>query len=371
MTFEELATGRHPDAEAELERDLLTARQTLFSGNTEGAINTYRRVARRAQQFDLTQVKERAQVGEAFCLERSGNLEGAADLYERLQSDIPDEHASIKADAVTGRSRCIAILGDMPYATYLLESFLSHLRRNNLVDPEAMLRLYTSLVATYFQGGLLKKAGDAAEEALALQSRVRDHEKVAGMHINVARVLMERGDYAGAARSFRAAEKIYRDLDLEGELGLTLLARSFLMKKQERYEEARENLEEALRIFETIGSEADQAPALSELGGLERITGNIDQAVFLLERAARMALKKQPGSAAISYRELALCHAALGHPTKVRSNFKKAIDLLESAGDIQELAITYRAYGDALRQEKDYQKACDAYRSAAITLEAA
>jgi tetratricopeptide (TPR) repeat protein len=84
-----------------------------------------------------------------------------------------------------------------------------------------------------------------------------------------------------------------------------------------------------------------------------------------------MAGKNQPASAAISYRELALCYAEPGQATKMKSNFKKAIELLEGSGDNYELAATYRAWGDALREEKDYQKACDAYRSAAIALEAA
>jgi tetratricopeptide (TPR) repeat protein len=143
------------------------------------------------------------------------------------------------------------------------------------------------------------------------------------------------------------------------------------MKKQGRTSEARADLEESLRIFEATGNKVNEARALSELGSIERLAGRIDQAMFLLQRAARMKGVQEPASAAVSYRELALCHAALGDSAKMRSNFKKAADLLESSGDHYELAITYRSWGDALREEKDFEEACDAYRSAAVALEAA
>jgi tetratricopeptide (TPR) repeat protein len=191
------------------------------------------------------------------------------------------------------------------------------------------------------------------------------------MHINLARVLLERGNYAEAAKAFDVAEDLFRRAGLQVEIGRAHLARAFLMKRQERHKEAISDLEEALRIFEDTGNETNHVRALSELGGLQRVMGRHDQAVFTLERAARMASKNQPASAAISYRELALCYVELGQPAKVRSSFKKAIQLLEASGDKYELAVTYRAWGDALREEKDYQKACDAYRSAAIALEAA
>lgn len=371
LTYDELATGRPPDAEASFEADLLAARRALSAGDSDQALAGYRRVARRAAQFDLSKVREKALLGEALCREVAGEVAQAEDLYAKLQETIPDEHTALKADAVAGRARCVRILGDVPYSTYLLEGYLAHIERNGLVGPEALIRIHISLVASYFEAGMIRQASDSADKALSLSPRVKDPEKLAAMHINLARVLMERRKYDEAARSFSAAEQIYTELGLEAEVGRAHLARAFLMKKRERLSEARGDLEEALRIFEATGNKVNEARALSELGSLERLSGHIDQAMFMLQRAARMKGVQEPASAAVSYRELALCYAALGDSAKMRSSFKKAADLLESSGDHYELAITYRTLGDALREEKDFEKACDAYRSAAVALEAA
>lgn len=371
MTYEELALGRPPDAEADLERELLTAREKLFAGDPEDAKAMYRRIGRRAEQYGLQDIWERAALGEIFCLERAGRFDDAADAYQDLQARLADEHAENKSDAVAGRARCIAMQGDIAYATYLLEGFLSHLERSKLADPDALLRINMSLVAIYFQGGLMQQAASAADVALGLAKEARDPEKIAGMHINVARVLMERGKHSAAARSFRSAEKIYRELRFEGELGMTHLARAFLMRQQERFAEARSDLDEAARIFEATGDKVNHARALRQQAVLERLQGNVDQAIFLLQRSARIETKQPALAAAITGRELGLCYAAKKETAKARTHFKKAIDLLETSGNNNELAATYRALGDALRDEKDYQKACDAYRSAAIALEAA
>jgi tetratricopeptide (TPR) repeat protein len=371
ITFEELATGRPPDAEAALGQELISARQLLSAGTSDAALATYRRVAKRAAQYGLTRLQGKAAVGEALCRELDGDLEDALVLYERLFETTTEEDVVTKADAAAGRARCLRMLGDVPYSIYVLEGYLSHLERTRLLDPDALSRIHITLVASYFEAGMVHQAASAAQKALQLSAKVSDEEKIADMHINLARVLLERGNYAGAAKAFDMAEDLFRRAGLQVEIGRAHLARAFLMKRQERHGEAISDLEEALRIFEDTGNEMNHVRALSELGGLQRVMGRHDQAVFTLERAARMASKNQPASAAISYRELALCYVELGQPAKVRSSFKRAIQLLESSGDKYELAVTYRAWGDALRDEKDYQKACDAYRSAAIALEAA
>lgn len=371
VTYEELFTGRPPDAEAVLEQDMAEARQTLSSGDQDAARATFGRVAKKASQYGLARLKYKAALGEAFCFEIGGGLERALAAYERLAEDIPDELLVTKADAVAGRARCLRMLGDVPYSAYVLESYRSHLTRNRLLDPDALHRIQMTLVASYFELGLVKQAMMAADDALRLSSQVADKEKLADMHINVARVRMERGEYPAAAKSFAVAEELFRQLGLQTEVGRAHLARAFLRKSAERYDEARADLQTALEIFEATDNTVNQARVLSELGSLERLEGKPERAVYLLERAARMAGKNQPASAAISYRELALCHAVLDNASKMRSNFKKAIDLLEESGDHYELAVTYRALGDALRDEEDYKKACDAYRSAAVALEAA
>jgi tetratricopeptide (TPR) repeat protein len=371
VTYDELATGRPPDAEAALEDEIAGARKAVSAGDYVSARDSLRRVAKRAGAYGLPRTRNKAEVAEALTHELGGEFDEALALYERLQEKIPDEHLGVKADAVAGRARCLRMLGDVPYATYVLESYLSHLRRDGLLDPDALLRIYMTLVAAYFEGGMLRQASEVADEALKIAPRAHDEERVAGMHINVARVLVERGNYAAAARSFGKAGDLYARLDLQAELGVTYLARAFLRKRQDRLGDARSDLEMALEIFERIGNEVNEARALSELGGLDRVEGDLEQAVFRLQRAIRIGNKHAPVSTAISHRELALCHAAAGQASKMKSSFKKAIELLEESGDNYELAATYRALGDAFRDEKDFRKACDAYRSAAVALEAA
>jgi tetratricopeptide (TPR) repeat protein len=370
ITFEELATGRSPDAEAALEHEIVTARQALASGERDTAIATFRRVMKRSAQYGLARVRDRAALGEALSYELTGDPARAQQLYESLQETIPDERVALKADAVAGRARCVRVQGDVSYATYILEGFLSHLTRNGLLDPEAVVRINITLVGVYFEGGMTVRAGAAAEAALELSPRIQDKEKLAAMHINLARVLMEKRDYDGAANSYAAAEALYRDLGLQAEVGRAYLARAFLRKTQEDYSHARADLQYALGIFEATGATVNEWRALGELGAVNRLEGNLDEAIFVLSRAVKSA-KNEPAAAALAHRELALCYAAKDEGAKARTNFKKAVDFLEGSGDNYELAITYRCWGDALRDEKDYEKACGLYRSAALALEAA
>lgn len=371
VTYEELATGRPPDAEAGLEEEMVSARRTLSSGDADAAATAFRRVARRAAQYDLEALRARATLGEAFCHEVGGDVKQALAVYEELQEFVPEELLAVRADAVAGRARCLRLLGDVPYSIYVLESYRSHLTRNGLLDPEALSRIHMTLVASYFEAGMSAQASTSADEALKLAPFVSDQEQLADMHINVARVLMQKGQHPAAARSFAKAEELFHKLGLQTEMGRAHLARSFLRKTQERYADARSDLETALAIFEETNNTVNQARTLSELGSLERVEGNTTQAVFLLEKASRMAGKSEPASAAISHRELALCYLELRQPAKAKAQFKKAIDLLERTGDKHELAATYRAYGDSLVAARDYKTACTAFRSAAVALEAA
>jgi tetratricopeptide (TPR) repeat protein len=365
----ELLTGTPADLPARLEMRLSEARIAVSTGDIGDAEREFSRIRREAAAHDLKRLGARAEHGSGLCAERGGRLEEAIERYERAETLLKEEPATARVDAVVGKARCFQFLGDTRYSTYLLESLLETLQRQGLTDPTALLALHAPLVSIYFEGGLYKKAAEAAAEAMRLAPRVEDPFRLAVMNVNVARVFLQHGQVDEATGALRRAQEMFGQLTLKTELARAHLALGFVQVRENEFEGARTSLEQALSIARETSNRLDEAYSLQELARVDRVTGRVVEGRALIERAIELVEPDDDVAfAGICYRELALCTVEL-EPAVAEKSLRSAIELFERAESPGEIAVTYRILGDLQTTQGDAAGACDSFRTGIMALE--
>lgn len=369
MTVEELLLGSR-ETSVKIQERIQEARRSMSSGPSDKAMRLLTTASREAAREGLEILQGQADYLRGLTLERSGEISQALEVYQATEDLLRDDAVAV-TDAVTGRARCYQTLGELPYATYLLEAHLARLRIEDVEEPNALIRLYTSLVAAYFDGNMDERAAEAAAAAFELAGHTTDPERVANMYVHVARVHMTGQRFQQAERAFDKANDIYELLQLPMEKGRVLLARAFALIAQDRVSEARVALELALVIFRSTGHMANEARTLLQLGRVLRIQGQFDESQLVLRRVAKITAEGTESERGIAQRELALGSIAAGDSASAVRHLEKAIQLFEKADDLRELAVAYRTLGDLRRDAQEIADACEAYRLAAVTVERA
>jgi tetratricopeptide (TPR) repeat protein len=368
VDIDELISGRPRDLPHRLDLDLQDARQLLASGKIEEAENIYVRVADQGRRFRLPRHEGKAKQGRALCAETRGDLETAIGLYEEAESALAELPLTARVDAIAGRARCLQMRGETSTALYILEQALEGLRQRSLLEPGALLRIHTSLVAAYFERGAHGRASESAAEALRLAPQTDDPERLANMHVNVARVLLSEGKIEDAHDSLRRAEELYRELDLRVQVADCHHSRGYLLSRQGDLSAARTELEKAIALFRDIGARVKEARSVIELARVARLEGTIDNAGELVATALELLAGTESIEVAEAERELGLCLAESA-PEEAATHLGIAADIFERSSEQTELAATSRLLGDLLESHGDTTGALAAYRRGLIAVE--
>ncbi len=368
MDIDELVTGRSPDLVPRLELRLQEARVAISDGRLDEADEALKSIIKEARRFQIPRIEAKAEEGRGLWLERGGKPEDALEHYQRAEELLRAEPPTVRVDAVAGKSRSFEALGDGRYAIHILESLLDAIEREKLHDPDALARLHASLVDAYLDAGLYKRAADSAAELDRLAPRLTDPLRVSQMHMYVARLYLVQGNFDDAQRSLQRAEDAYRQLNLKTEIGYANLARGYVLNREGKLKEAREQLEQALAIFEETSDAKDLTRTLNELARVERLEGRIDRARELLERSISLLGDADAPILAWAHRELGFVLVE-PDPPGAEKNFRIAIELYERAEQTVDIAVTYRALGDLLLGRGESEAGCDAYRTGILALE--
>jgi tetratricopeptide (TPR) repeat protein len=368
VDVDELLMGKPADLEAKLEARLMEARIDLSAGHLDQADEALRSIGREAKRFHLDWIESKAEDARGLLLERRGRPEEALEHYQRAEEIVRSGPVSARADAVSGKARCFQALGDVRYAIHLLETLLDTLDREKVRDPEALTRLYSSLLDAYLDAGLYERAAAAAVELDGLAPRLADPLRVAQMHLHVAHLYLVQGAIDDAERSLQRAEDAYRQLGLKAETGYAFLAKGYVKTRDGRLDEARGELEQALAIFEETADEKDLTRTLNELARVERLEGRTDRARELLERSISIMGDSDTPILAWAHRELGMALTD-GNPDGAEKNFRLAIELFERSEQPVDIAVTYRALGDLLESRGEGDGSCEAYRTGILALE--
>lgn len=353
VTLDELESGVPSSFDAEKTMLLQAGWQALYLGDYEDAQRSFASVEREARNLDRPELRARALVGLALCAERQGQTEDALGLYEQAL-DLFGSHAPRPAavEAVAGVARCHQMAGDARLASHVLESFLLDLEGEHLGDPAAVMRAYASLVWPYMELGLYDKANDAALKALKLQARVDAPEDVAGMHLNVARALLNMDRPDDALASLNKAEEIYKNLNWRTEIGRAHTNRAIVYMGKGDIAAARNELQTALGIFKEVGAVRSEALALNELARMERLSDNDSVAAEHAHKAVELLSEMQAvPELALAHRELALSLSGEA-PEDAEKHFRIAIELYEQCAEGLHAADAHRLLGDLLVKQK-------------------
>ncbi len=369
VSIEELESGRPSDLLPKLEMALEDARSKASQGRVDEAEAAYARLERDAKRYSLTRFRARAVVGKGICAERVGSYEEAITTYEEAESLLDGEPSFLKADAVAGQARCHQALGDNHFAIHVLERLLRAMREEQAEHPNALLRVYAALVQPYFEAGMYKQAADAATTAKRYGKEVADPSLLATMHVNVARVLHHQGQFDDAVWALREAQQLFSLAEREIERATAHIALGYILARGSRLAEARQEFEHALELVDDKGAPAEFAIALMELGRIERLSGELEEAASMLTRSLKLARSiDDVETMAAAHRELGICH--MPSDAKIaEKHLKDAISLYERMNKPVELAITHRWLGDLFRKE-GREEYCNLYRDALVALEA-
>jgi tetratricopeptide (TPR) repeat protein len=109
---------------------------------------------------------------------------------------------------------------------------------------------------------------------------------------------------------------------------------AFAARAAERFSDAAEALDRALRIFSSLGDQAGAAFTLAQRGHLHRALGEVAAAIDCFHESAdlRTATPDQRGSA-MSLTGIALTEAVRGNVTTARSLAREAAQMLDRSGD--------------------------------------
>jgi tetratricopeptide (TPR) repeat protein len=367
VTEETLRTGRSPELEVRLEMELAEARLALSDNDADGTGPRLMAIATEAEGYGLERLQCGAWAALGLLRERDGRPEDALTCYqtaEELAGDLP----AARADCIAGRARCFQAMGDLGYAIFLLQSMLGELQREGLNDPDALVRLHSSLVDAYLDAGLPRQAAESARVLQSIASRVEDPLRLAQMHMNVARLHAQSGHIDQARDALRRAEEAYRHLGLRAELGGTHLAYGYVESRSGNLEQARRELETARAIFEETRDDKDLTRTLNELGRVARLQGRLEDAASLLQHSILLLEGSDTLILGWAFRELALVQGPTD-PVAAEKSLRASIDYFERGEQPVELAISYRELGDLVRAHGRSAEACELYRVGLDALE--
>lgn len=360
---DELQTGRSPSDELELMAEYVKARALLAAQDEEkrlSAEKNLRTILKKARSLRVTEVAGRAQLGLAMAAEIRNDLSAATELLKEIEKN-PQTTLRTRVDAIAGRARILQSQNKSAQAAFLLREALAMLEEKKLTDPDALIRLHTSLVAAYYAENLLAKALESADIAESLSPKVKDPERLADMYLNVGIVLTKQKRFSEADKRLADAERWFDELGRVIDRADVALTRGIGLRDAGRYDEAEEALQWSLEVFAQAGATLRECRALVALGTNARLKGEVDEARFHLKRTLTIA-GEEKGVIGIAHRELGLCEA---DEKKAVKEIRKAIEILKEGGNERELANTYIALGNVLSRKDPDNPIAQAYRSAA------
>ncbi|MEH0648955.1 helix-turn-helix domain-containing protein [Streptomyces scabiei] len=364
VDYEELATGRPAGFATELRLRLTGAQRTLAGGATEAAAEEFAAVLAEAEEHALVAEHADALLGLGECALETGDLESARLRFEQVEQCLGDAPLPARVPALRGRATAHYLAGELRYSCYLYESTLDELNRNGLHDPDALLLLYTGVIAPYMDMGAHARAAQAAELALALAPRSGDPALVARMHRSVARTMIAEGRIAEADASLAKASELYRQLQIRTELANCHWMRGYLHAQNGDYARAEDELREARRMLSAKRAALYTSQVAVELADVLHRRGKSEEAGELL-REVLSDLSSERGAlhSAAAHRLLGIIAEDARDADTAEEHYVRALSLLERAGAAGDLADLCRLLGDLYRRSGRVEAALDAYRT--------
>lgn len=162
--------------------------------------------------------------------------------------------------------------------------------KNNLAQIAQSYRLIANIHRR-------KEDWDIAKEfyldAIKIQQQIKDKTSLAHTHVQMGHLYREQGLIEESENAFVAAKDIYEHTQNKRKLMDTLAHIGNLMVKCKNFNVALQNYRQSLKIAKELGDELEIANAQFNLSFILRKSGNIEEAIRLLEKSSQVYEKRQ------------------------------------------------------------------------------
>jgi tetratricopeptide (TPR) repeat protein len=303
--------------------------------------------------------------GEAYAaaLERSGRLEDATAVLERLCAAVDLAPARLPLlPVVVALTRCYSDAGEVARAVDVGERALGRLHGYRLGDVEGYAALVSTVAGAHQERGDLMRAQQLLDDLVARADAEGSSADRAAAYWNAALLAVERGRSGEGLRLVEHATALLSDAADQRWRARIEVTRSWVLLAQEppAAAEARELLRRALPAIRQHAGAAALGSAETNLARCELLLGRPEVA----RRHARSALRiLEPASRLERARALAALGAAsltLGESAAGVESLEAAADQLAGAQAPRQAAAVWRMLGEVYRDLGDPQRALDA-----------
>jgi tetratricopeptide (TPR) repeat protein len=368
-----LASGVATDERARLEGALSRAEALYEAQEDEEAAEVFEPLPAAARATGVPELQVRALVGSGLAKMRTGDHRAALVLFNEARAISEAESFSDveRADVLLRLGGCRVQLNSIQTAVNLFNEAFMLAERSGLPCDALKANILSWRARCWLIQRDYEAAKEDVERALELAHAVDDLRTVGAAYFQASLVADREGRWVLARNYAERAREAYAALADRvhvGQLTNNLGGLNFLLGNTE---DAIELLKDAFSIALEAGQDADAGRAVSSLAQVHLRTGNVEQA----EEQARHALALLDGR--VDYvdetgnAQIVLGRALLeqGRLDEAEAAFAAAETNFGDLGSASHRAAAWVARGDLAARKGDHERAADLYRTAAEALQ--
>ncbi len=368
-----LASGVATDERARIEGALSRAEALYEAQEDEDAVAAFEPLAAAARASGVPELQVRALVGSGLAKMRVGEHRAALAVLNEARAISEAESFSDveRADVLLRLGGCRLQLNSIQTAVGLLNEAFTLAERSGLPCDALKANILSWRARCWLIQRDYEAAKEDVERALELAHAVDDLRTVGAAFFQASLVADREGRWVLARNYAERAREAYAELADRvhvGQLTNNLGGLNFLLGNTE---DAIALLKEAFSIALEAGQDADAGRAISSLAQVHLRTGNFEQA----EKQARQALELLRGR--VDYvdetgnAQLVLGRALLEQERldEAEAAFAAAETSFGDLGSASHRAAAWVARGDLAARRGDHEKASELYRTAAEALQ--
>jgi tetratricopeptide (TPR) repeat protein len=368
-----LASGVATDERARLEGALTRAEALYEAQEDEEAAEAFESLPGAARGTGVPELQVRALVGSGLAKMRIGEHRAALELLNEARAISEAESFSDveRADVLLRLGGCRVQLNSIQTALGLLNEAFALAERSGLPCDALKANILSWRARCWLIQRDYQAAKEDVERALELAHAVDDLRTVGAAYFQASLVADREGRWVLARNYAERAREAYAQLADRvhvGQLTNNLGGLNFLLGNTE---DAIALLKEAFSIALDAGQDADAGRAVSSLAQVHLRTGDVEQA----EEQARQALELLDGR--VDYvdetgnAQLVLGRALLEQDRldEAEAAFAAAESSFGELGSASHRAAGWMARGDLAARRGDHERAAELYRTAAEALQ--
>jgi len=368
-----LANGVATDERARLEGALTRAEALYEAQEDTEAAEAFGPLAAAARATGVPELQVRALVGSGLAKMRVGAHRDAAELFNEARAISEAESFSDveRADVLVRLGSCRYQLNSIQTAIALFNEALALAERSGLPCDALKASILSWRSRCWQRQRDFEAARDDVERALELSRAVDDPRTIGAAYFQASLIADREGHWVLARNYAERAREAYAELADRvhvSQLTNNLGGLNFLLGNTEQ---AVKLLKEAFAIALELGRDADAGRAVSSLAQVHLRTGNVEQA----EEQARHALELLDGRVdyvdEIGSAQLVLGRALLEQQRldEAEAAFGAAEKCFGELGSGSHRAAAWIARGDLAAVRGEYERAAELYRMAAEALQ--